>query len=931
MSTDRLNSQAGLFAGFLSVFLIELLKGLKQDPMDIIQDVLIHQTLMMRNASVGPYVASTFSPPGRIVAVNALLFASLGFVLLAAFVAMLIKSWISEFDRDLKVIPVPEHRAKTHAFRYQGLLRWHLPTMVATLPILMQVSLLSFSIGLALFLSDFSMWSCGAITFLLGIGVLFYIVTTLISVFVPASPFRSLLSQGLGVLYQQILSKVLPTVEDLMSHEMDHSPATWFVSQKRQLQHLLYRFQPYSEENFVKPFGDCPEDPMQLKYAAIALEWLHNNLSGSQESRHIYWTVWHVAGSAVFRAAPKLKMPQWIMDCYHDINNDTCGDFSLPPTELCTLTSVRMRSINTKEYSRNTSYLLNKNLVAPWDKLVAGVDSLVHQGAFFSKTNSNSIVNIILPNEYSTDGLLWLVDTISQFWLSGALHMHEPQGFIDICHSILFCFIREKRRGEIPQVKGILLLNAVVTLAAIVLLPKNDDSLESICTGQKDSPWLLSSLRSPELLERMVGSAHSKEVLHSANQLFFLLFLLFLRRNSFVLASQYFDIIVRDDSFSHWTSMLAKHALHMGGSEIILVIRLLMTEKTQRLQLYVDTAIDYPVVHGTDIQDVLQRYDEQLEDSEDPDPAFLGAILSIDPKNIQNEEGVQPQLLKNSWCVLAAQAITKREISDQYFQFQADHTLPSLITAAVLRGCDWYDFAKGGGFRFLASSLQFHEFRIVQKAFWNYIVVMGDSALPPPEHLSNAVQIIFNHHLTLPELVEGWNILQKMLSQWELIQPKWQQAFARSFLPRTYRQLPQLREDLPIHTGLASLQRVFTWEYIQAMKDTPQIEDCSGIDWFKKLSTITKESVKNGEAPKLPLGAKKQDLETVTLSLPAALEKLVLATPIEVLIPLVPEIKEFISEFGMADAPHADTFKRILSSINERAHWQQFFCALYFD
>ena len=100
--------QAALFAGFLSSFLIELLARLEPDPMDIIQDVLIYQTQMMRNSSLEPYVPADFSPPEYIVVVNALFYASLGVMLLAAFIAMLIKTWVREFDRGLQAMALPE-------------------------------------------------------------------------------------------------------------------------------------------------------------------------------------------------------------------------------------------------------------------------------------------------------------------------------------------------------------------------------------------------------------------------------------------------------------------------------------------------------------------------------------------------------------------------------------------------------------------------------------------------------------------------------------------------------------------------------------------------------------------------------------------------------------------------------------------------------
>ena len=156
--------------------------------MDIIQDVLIYQTQMMRNSSLGPYVPPDFSPPEYIVVVNALFYASLVVMIMAAFIAMLIKSWVREFDRGLRVISIPEQRATTREFRYLGMERWKLPEMVAVLPLLIQLSLLLFSIGLVLFLFHISTPSFGITTVILGVGVLYYAITTSIPIFVTSSP-----------------------------------------------------------------------------------------------------------------------------------------------------------------------------------------------------------------------------------------------------------------------------------------------------------------------------------------------------------------------------------------------------------------------------------------------------------------------------------------------------------------------------------------------------------------------------------------------------------------------------------------------------------------------------------------------------------------------------------------------------------------------
>jgi len=121
----------------------------------------------MRNSSLGPYVPADFSPPQHIVVVNVLFFASLGVMILAAFIAMLIKSWVREFDRGLRAMSISEQRAKTREFRFLGMEQWKLPEMVAVPPLLVQISLLLFAVGLVLFLFHISTPSFGVISAIL--------------------------------------------------------------------------------------------------------------------------------------------------------------------------------------------------------------------------------------------------------------------------------------------------------------------------------------------------------------------------------------------------------------------------------------------------------------------------------------------------------------------------------------------------------------------------------------------------------------------------------------------------------------------------------------------------------------------------------------------------------------------------------------------
>jgi len=264
--------------------------------MDIIQDVLIYQTQMMRNSSLGPYVPAEFSPPDHIVVVNALFYASLGVMILAAFIAMLIKSWVHEFDRGLRAISLPEQRAKTREFRYLGMERWKLPEMVAILPSLIQISLLLFAIGLVLFLFHISTSSFRVTTAISGIGVLYYSITTSISVFVASSPFHSPVSRALGKVYRHVHAYFCPSIGLFMSHFMDMAPSTTLGRVRRNMQITLQKSRPFLEKDFATPITAITVDEIQLSTAASALKRIHDNAPDSQHSFALQSTIVGVAG-----------------------------------------------------------------------------------------------------------------------------------------------------------------------------------------------------------------------------------------------------------------------------------------------------------------------------------------------------------------------------------------------------------------------------------------------------------------------------------------------------------------------------------------------------------------------------------------------------------------------------------------------------------
>ena len=368
-----MGAQAALFAGFLSAFLIELLGRLEQDPVDIIQDVLIYQTQMMRNSSLGPYVLPDFTPPEPIVIVNALFYTSLGVMLLAAFVAMLIKSWVREFDRGLRAMSLPEQRAKTREFRYLGTERWKLPEMVAVLPLLIQISLLLFAIGLILFFSHISKPSFGVTTAIFGVGTLYYSVTTTISVFVTSSPFHSPLSRTLAMVYRHAHAHFCPGISLFLSGSMDARPSTALGRLRRGTQIFLQKSRPYLEKHFVEPLAATTMDEVQHSTAASALKRIHENSPDSQHSEALQWSVWQVAGSTMLPVPPSFNLPSWILDRGDDVEYIS----NLPPAVAVAPAVVWLRACNKTIQGRGTierAVVQREDILEiPWVQLVVAV------------------------------------------------------------------------------------------------------------------------------------------------------------------------------------------------------------------------------------------------------------------------------------------------------------------------------------------------------------------------------------------------------------------------------------------------------------------------------------------------------------------------------------------------------------------------------
>ena len=222
----------------------------------------------MRNSISGPYVAPVFSPPPYAVAVNALFFASLGIVLVAVFLCMLIKGWIRELDRKLRGIPDLEKRAIIKELREQGLARWRLPEIIVLLPPLIHISLVFFFIRLALYLLQVHPLPAFLSIAIFGLGVLVYFLSIFISAVDDFSPFRSMYSRVFGSLYRRPYPHLSPALISCSA-----LPQTTLEKIRERVSTFIIKYEPLAEQAILEPASSSLKQIISNTWLQSVIKW----------------------------------------------------------------------------------------------------------------------------------------------------------------------------------------------------------------------------------------------------------------------------------------------------------------------------------------------------------------------------------------------------------------------------------------------------------------------------------------------------------------------------------------------------------------------------------------------------------------------------------------------------------------------------------
>lgn len=170
--------------------MIESLQSLQPDPQVEMLRAILQQMQTSGNGSTNVQAPiPPFQLTGSAIRVNVYWFSSLVISLSTALFTILAKQWVNYLLAGLS--PVPSTQGRHRQYRTDGLHKWHLPAIIAFLPLLLHISLVLFFVGLVDFVWSLNDGIGAAAAALVVATLLVYFATNLLSYIYPDCPFKT--------------------------------------------------------------------------------------------------------------------------------------------------------------------------------------------------------------------------------------------------------------------------------------------------------------------------------------------------------------------------------------------------------------------------------------------------------------------------------------------------------------------------------------------------------------------------------------------------------------------------------------------------------------------------------------------------------------------------------------------------------------------
>ncbi|OBZ72460.1 hypothetical protein A0H81_07872 [Grifola frondosa] len=156
---DNLLVFAGLFSAVLTAFNVGSYSSLQPNSGDMALMLLVHISSQLGSFSINPTflnstqspvtlsdLQSTFHPTASTIRINALWFSSLVCSLAAASISILVRQWLNQYRSGFTTLN--RETARLRHYRHTSLIKWRVTEIIALIPILLQLALVLFLVGL---------------------------------------------------------------------------------------------------------------------------------------------------------------------------------------------------------------------------------------------------------------------------------------------------------------------------------------------------------------------------------------------------------------------------------------------------------------------------------------------------------------------------------------------------------------------------------------------------------------------------------------------------------------------------------------------------------------------------------------------------------------------------------------------------------------
>ena len=776
----------------------------------------------MQNRTVDSYVAPAFDAPLYAIAVNALFFASLAVVLVAAVLCMLVKGWIRELDRKLRRIPDLRKRAVVKELREQGMLRWRLPEIIAILPSLILLSLLLFFTGLTVYLLYIHTLPAFLSITIFATGLLIYMLSIFVSAIDEFSPFRSAYSRALGGFYRRLYSRVAGALDPYSTMAL---PQTTIEKIREWVVMFIQEHTPLSEEIILELSSSSSDEiisrtsvPILNKLFSSIAEW-----DASPYSKNVSMGILSQLDD------PNIRAPGiWSFIRHYDTSN-----LSLKEAQ-CLAYSICMQDHNIYNPRWKPVVDVLNQSSDPWFRLVASllwvrcVDVVVIWSRIPAR--EADILHAISNTEHlTTDKWCFALSSMMALFPRGMVSPQQIRAFTRILARLLqkrvYYIDRSMVEGNGAIDFWLYTMTSILDKDLPAAQIRVTSSVDKFLHTRDLEAYGKGMTRDPSCIRRLLQLSRDRNLDPSLMRgclvsiLFSLLRLNPSNQQEVRLVDQYLGIIEEEMDVTTWSVSLAEFFTNQqswphGTSNMVLCLL---------RGRYIDLVDDYIAEYGGP---VMQEYDLKLSAANSqPTTSILEVIDYV--VNLSSIIGIN---LQNAWLSLYVNNRTRSSHNSAIPTVWSPDCSPIALNRLSL-------YSRG----FIPPEIDLVLFflscpsaSIACRALYWYLRLKDSATTPSDPQDFIPFPIIFRKGLSANENCESWLLLADVLiPRWQTMSVEWKARFSETFFGYG-RSQEENEATTDLDAGIDDEERVLGHPNVGV---TANITQADGLGWIEEVWT----------------------------------------------------------------------------------------------